>query len=64
MEDDADGSHDLLDGEMQRLGLRVMVGKGCWEGGRRIEHLGFQIETKAMRMYVSGRKVQRAERMA
>ena len=62
--DDVKGAHVLLEDIMQRLGLRRKVGKGCWEGSQTIEHLGFLIDTKAMRVYVSDRKVRRVRKMA
>ena len=33
---------------LENCGLQRKVGKGCWEGGRRLQHLGFIIDTKKL----------------
>ena len=33
---------------LRHCGLQRKVGKGCWEGARRLEHLGFIIDTKKL----------------
>lgn len=61
---DVHRAHCVIDKLMHRLGLRRKVGKGCWEGGQQIEHLGFLIDTKAIQVYAEDRKVQRVRKMA
>lgn len=55
-EDDVGRAHYLLEGVLQRLGLRRKVGKGCWECGQKIENLWFLVDTKAMRAIVLNRR--------
>lgn len=41
-----------IDCLMTRLGLVRKVGKGCWEGARKLDHLGMHIDSVAMKVYV------------
>lgn len=46
---------------IKRLGITRKVGKGCWEGSRKIDHLGVHIDSEKMRVYVSDAKVSRVQ---
>lgn len=49
---------------LNRLGLVCNVGKGCWEGSRQIDHLGVNLESSTIRVYVSDQTVCRVRGMA
>ena len=47
-----------------RLGIMRHEEKGCWEGGRRVEHLGKLIDMEDMKVYVSDAKVKKVQGLA
>lgn len=49
---------------MSQLGLDRKLRKGCWEGSRQIDHLGFHIGNETLRVYDADHKVQRIRSMA
>ena len=46
------------------LGIVRHPEKGCWEGATQLEHLGFLIDTKELKVYVPDRKILRVQRLA
>lgn len=49
---------------MGRLGIVKHEEKGEWEGSRQVDHLGLRIDTDAMRVYVTARKVRHVKSLA
>lgn len=45
-------------------GLQRKVGKGCWEGARRLEHLGFMIDTKKMLFGITDARLEKLASIA
>jgi hypothetical protein len=46
------------------LGIARHPDKGCWTGTQKIEHLGVLLDTRAMRVYATDRKVARMRALA
>lgn len=46
------------------LGITRHPTKGCWKGGRQIDHLGMHVDTETMRVYVSDSKVKKVQSLA
>lgn len=61
-EDAAAGRQVMLD-LFDRLGIVRKVGKECWEGSRKIDHLGMHIDTKEMQVFVADKMVERVRRL-
>lgn len=57
MGDNFERARKLLGGLLERLGVRRHTGKGYWEGGMRLEHLGVHMDTGRMRVFMEGRVV-------
>lgn len=53
-----------LDSLLTDCGLARKVGKGCWEGSQRIEHLGFIIDTKKMVFGITPRRMEKIKGIA
>lgn len=47
-----------------RLGIKRHESKGCWEGAQRLEHLGFLLDTRELRVFVTDAKVQKLRQQA
>lgn len=53
-----------LTGLFGRLGIVRHPQKGCWEGSQKLDHLGVQIDTVAMKVFVSEKKVEKVRSLA
>ena len=63
-EADAKKGREVVSGLLDALGIVRKVGKGCWGGTRTIDHLGMHIDSRAMRVFVSEKKVDRVKRLS
>lgn len=62
--DDIELAQKLIPRLMRRVGLVRKFGKGQWNGGKAIDHLGMHRETNDMKVYVSASKVMRVRKLS
>lgn len=55
---------EYLEALFGRLGVVRATEKGCWEGTKKLEHLGMLVDTEAMRVYITDGKLEKVRGLA